>query len=128
MNQPSTTGFLDRVKSKINVDDWAQRFNITPTSFVRGSLAFGIGFMSAWILKRHAQSLIATVVATAIVVGLLWYSGALTLDLAVIGSWIDYQGSPTLENILSAYIMWLRSHWGLAACYAVGLLIGYKCT
>ena len=119
-------GMLDTVKTKFNVDELVDNFNMQQAGMYAGvGLA---GFLTGFLLKKYSQYLIFAILLIGGIFGLqyLGYISTFEINWTMIQQQVGMQ--PLVGNgvTMTSVWQWVRANFAFVLSGSVGFLLGLK--
>lgn len=121
-------GWIESITSKINIDSFLKKFNITTATLVEMVTYFGVGIALGFFIKRYLKFVIALIIILFLIVKGFEYTGisSFVLDWGRIKELTGIAPTDTIGSIVRIKFEWIQHHAWQAVSLAIGVLVGLK--
>lgn len=126
---PVQKGWLEALSDTMHLRYFMDKLHLSLLNPTEVAIYVGIGFFSAFLLKKWVDYLLAALTTLVILVALHHYGVILLIinwDRVYDVFGIRYTTGAFSSDALSIYFEWIKANSVIAASYLVGFLIGWK--
>ena len=125
----SINGLFDAIKTnfqKIDLKKWSHDIGGSSAEAIHAAMYFLLAFGTGFILKKYFRQLLTGLVIAIIIIKVLEYNGALTVNWGVIRSATGIGSAADLNAVSNIFIAWVKNNIFLFGAGIIGLLLGYR--
>ena len=111
---------------KIDIKGWAQQIGGGSAEAVEAAIYFGSGFAIGFLFKKYFKFILATLIASIIIVKILEYNMVLEIDWEGLNVFMGFDSAADFNMILNDIFSWIKNNFIIFISSVVGFLIGYK--
>lgn len=121
LNEPSIIE-----KSKIWIQDWFNKLDISTSKMLELLAYFGVGFFVGFLLKKYFKYIFIAILILALSLFVLQNINVVSIDWMKIRQITGVSPEDTIGSLFQVYLEWVKQNILIISTGFVGLLIGYK--
>lgn len=123
----ASVSWLGRIKENLQINTLMDKFHLSPSRLIEMALYLGIGFLSAFLLKKYSSYVFVFILFIVTLI-LLHQFNIITIvvDWAKIQTLFGIQPATVPDANVVLYWEWIKMNFALVLSFSIGFLIGLR--